>query len=312
MAEGCNLPASKEDIEQIEESLNKGIETDRRKFASSSLKNIYEHNSEGLLKSLSDPKNIGYKPLNQLLKKAFGEGKVTVEEESKLNFALYLILKDHHNPQGLFEKPPVHRGPGSTSVDHPYEILCAAALMQNKFMSSNGHSLTIRKTDRIDLGQKSPSNNILSTTKKNTIESDILISRDKGLIDGYDVIGIDAKYSKNGNYSSTKDLARQLKGIKNSLNDGSLQEFYFATNGKFSSQFKNEIFEVNRCIIKEAIVENREFYKDVRYVTKPENESISAAELAGSIDFEKYKDKINELIKDKLPQIGFCEGVSFS
>ena len=311
MAEGCNLPTTKDDFKQIQNSLEKGLSTDQRKFASSLLRSIQKNNIKELMLSLNDPENINYQLVNKALVKSFGEGKVSPHHEAKLNKALYTILKDHPNPQGLFEKPPRHRGPGSTSVDHPYEVLSAAALVQKKFNSSTGHTLKIYKTDRLDLGQKSPSTHVLSTVKKNTIESDILINRDRGVLVGADVIGIDAKYSKGTTYDSTNGLTRQLDGIKNSLKDGSLTEFHFVTNVKFSTGFKRMVDDANLDLIANALNNNKSLYNDIKNLTKDEKDTVNAIELIAKLNFEKDREQINNLLKDRVPQIGYCEKVIF-
>lgn len=313
MSEGCNLPTTNEDFRQIKDSLEKGLPREQRKFASSLLRGFQKNNFEDFKNSLYNQEDKHFEMINDTLVKSFGSGKVSEVEEKQLNSALYTILKEHPNPQGLFEKPPKHRGPGSTSVDHPYEVLCAAAIVQNRIFnnikSSNGRNLMIYSTDRVDLGQKSPSLNILSTRKKNTIESDILIQRPRAI--GYDVIGLDAKYSKGTTYNTTDGLDRQLKGIKSSLSDHSLTEFHFVTNKFFSPKFKEMIDNANRELIADALTKNNELYDDLRIITKEENNSIKAIELASKLDFVKDRNEINQLTKDRVPQIGYCEKINF-
>lgn len=310
MAEGCNLHFTREDFKQIQNSLDKGLPTDQKKFASSLLRSVQKTNLKELMNSLSDKSSQNYELVNKALIKSFGEGKVTTTLEAKLNSAIYSILKEHPNPQGLFEKPPTHRGPGSTSVDHPYEVLCAAALVQGEVKSSTGHLLKIYSTDRLDLGQKSPSNNILSTAKKGTIESDILIQRDNILQSK--IIGIDAKYTKETTYKPKPGLARQLNGVKSALQDRDITEFHFVTNAQFSNTFKTMVENVNRELIADAMIKNNELYSGIRdIISKPEKETINAVELAAKLDFQRDRGKINPLIDNRVPQIGYCEGVNF-
>jgi hypothetical protein len=309
MSEGCNLPTSKEDYNQIQSSLERGLTTDQGKVASSLLRNVQKDNPTELMSSLKDPKNVNYQIVNKALVKSFGEKKVFQEEEAKLNRALYSILKDHPDPQGLFEKPPKHRGPGSTSVDHPYEVLCAAALVQKEFKSSNGHTLKIYNTDRLDLGQKSASNQVLSTVKKNTIESDILIQRSRGPFNGFDIIGIDAKYTKDSTYNKLSD--RQLDGVKSSLLNGELSEFHFVTNAHFTEKFKERIDTANREIIIEAMYRNKDIYAGISEITNTERQSIDAIALAAKLDFKNDREQINSLLNDRVGQIGYSEKVNF-
>jgi len=312
MPEGCNLHFTNVDFKEIQSSLDKGLPKDQKRFASSILRIAQKNNFKKLMNSLSNPKDLHYDLVSKSLIKAFGEGKVIKPMEADLNKALYTVLKDHPDPQGLFEKPPVHRGPGSTSVDHPYEVLCAAALIQSKCNSSIGKKLRIYPTDRLDLGQKSPSINILSTAKKNTIESDILIERRKNFTET-ETIGIDAKYTKYSTYAFKEaDLIRQLAGVKSALSDESITEYHFVTNAKFSDKFKRTVDNTNRELIAEAAIENKELYNDFKEMLPlEESATADAVELALKIDFEKDREKINELVKERVPQIGYSEKVIF-
>ena len=307
MAEGCNLYVTDKDSKEIQNSLDKGLPSDQRKFASTMLRTAQQSNLTELMNALSKTDHPHHTLVNKTLIKAFGEGKVTKSMEDKLSKAVHTILEDHRNPQGLFEKPPAHRGPGSTSVDHPYEVLCAAALIHAKtsgeLISSTGQRLEIKPTDRLDLGQKSPSKNILSTAKKNTIESDILIQRNDK------VIGFDSKYTSGSTYESISQ--RQLDGIKSALKDGSLTEFHFVTNAIFSSSAKKAINKINRELIAEAAINNKLLYDDLRYATETEENNIKAIEIANKLDFENDRKKINSLIRDKVRQVGYCEHVNF-
>lgn len=306
MAEGCNLYTTDKDFKEIQNSLNKGLPSDQRRFASTMLRTAQKSNLTEFMNVLSNLNHPQHDLVNKTLIKAFGEGKVTKPMEEKLSRAVHTILKDHSNPQGLFEKPPTHRGPGSTSVDHPYEVLCAAALVQDKVKSSTGHLLKIYSTDRLDLGQKSPSNHILSTAKKGTIESDILIQRNGN------VIGIDAKYTNKTTYRPKPGLTRQLKGIKSALQDYDITEYHFVTNAKFSSDFKKMVDNMNRELIADAMKNNEELYGGIRnIISTPEQKTINAVELATKLDFERDRGKINSLINNRVPQIGYCEEVNF-
>src|SRR3972149_3763863 len=136
MAEGCNLHLTRSDVNKIEVARNIGEKVDAQNISRELLKCSLKNNSQEFMRTLKDKNHPAYKPAKELLIKALGEGQVSGEEENKLPDALHLILKDHPNPQGLFEKPPIHRGPGSTAMSHPYELLCTAALIQKEVVTS--------------------------------------------------------------------------------------------------------------------------------------------------------------------------------
>lgn len=258
------------------------------------------------MRVLNDKNHPSYKTAKELLIKALGEGQVTKEEENKLPAALHLILKDHPNPQGLFEKPPTHRGPGSTAMSHPYELLCTAALIQKEVLTSLGNSLKIYSTDRIDFGEKFASHYALSTKKKNTGESDLLIYK------GAKEIGIDAKYTKGSEYKEKPDFPRQLDAIRSAFSDKQLHEFYLITNAQFHSDFKEMVDNTNAEIIQDCAKENNRIYKDFKDITKVEKEKVDVLEMIRNLDFHKDREEINKLTqKYDIPQIGICERVNF-
>ena len=306
MAEGCNLHLTLSDVNKIEAARNIGEKVDAQNISRELLKCSLKNNSQEIMRVLNDKNHPAYKTAKELLIKALGEGRVTKEEANKLSDALYLILKDHPNPQGLFEKPPVHRGPGSDPMSHPYELLCTAALIQKEVTTSLGNSLKIYSTDRIDFGEKFASSYALSTKKKNTGESDILIGR------GAKEIGIDAKYTKGSIYGVKPDLLGQLDKIRSAFSDDQLHEFYFVTNAQFHSDFKEMVDNANAKIIQDCAKENNRIYKDFKDITKVEKEKVDVLEMIRNLDFHNDRKQINKLTqKHDIPQIGICERVNF-
>lgn len=305
MAEGCNLYLTKSDFKQVEEAINKGQKTEASKISREILNATLKNERQEFMNVLSNKNHPSHKLTQELLVKSLGEGKVRKDEENRLAGALHTVLKDHPNPQGLFDKPPEYRGPGSEEMNHVYELLSTAALIQKEVITSLGNKLKICPTDRVDFGQKFASHYALSTIKKGTIEADTRIGR------GSKVIAIDAKYSKNFVYTGKPDTERQLKGIQNNFRDGQLQEFYFITNGEFHPDFKEKVNEYNQKIFKDRANENRTIYKDYKYLSKAEKDELPPEDVL-DIDFEKNSVVVNGLVKKyEIPQIGMCEHVNY-
>ena len=305
MAEGCNLHLTRSDIKQVEEAINIGQKADTSKIARDLLNTTLKNDRQEFMNVLHDKNYPSHKLTQNILVKSLGENKVTKQEENRLTGALHTVLKDHPNPQGLFDKPPEYRGPGAEEMNHPYELLSTAALIQKEITTSLGNKLKIYPTDRLDFGQKFASHYALSTRKKGTIEADTRIDR------GSKVIGIDAKYSKGFVYNLFPETERQLKGIQNNFRDGQLQEFYFITNGVFHPNFKDKVNEYNQKIFKDRANENRAIYKDYKHLSKAEKDELPPESVL-DIDFEKNSDVVNELVKKyEIRQIGMCEHVNY-
>jgi len=302
------------DVDKIEAARNIEQKMEPGKISREMLQCALKNNPKEFMRVLNDQKHPSYEKAKELLIKSLGEGKVSPLEQSRLPKALHSILKNTSNPQGLFEKPPAHRGPGSTPTSHPYEALGAAALIQKEVATSTGKTLKIHSTDRIDFGQKAASNYTLSTRTKGTIESDVLIQRENAFGVITESIGIDTKYSKRTTYSTTNGLTRQLNGIRNSLNDGQLDEFHFVTNAQFSSRFKQMVNDTNTELIKDWVEKsgNSEFNNDIQKISGSKNEDTSISEMVDKLDYNNNRQKINQLTeKYDIPQIGFCEKVNY-
>lgn len=290
MADGCNLYLTEKDLNDVESSIDKGKVIDESKFAANALDCLTEKYPESLIKVLDNKLDPRHDSLTKLTIESFGKGKLGIIEESKLPSAVKEILKFTLDTTGLFKHPPKEHGPGASRVRHPYEVIAAAAIVQNRTIySKSGVPLKLYNTDRIDFGHKHATNHFMKS-KGGTHESDIYISRKPGEAP----VGVDAKYSSSGIYKSFLVSDRQLSGIRKSIGDGQLEEFFFVTNGQFDGKLLERISQFNRLITKDWIEYNKEFYgfKDIS---------------------QNYVDNnYNELIKEyNIPRIQVCEHVSF-
>ncbi len=274
------------------------------------MNNMLKNNVDDLKGILSNPNDPGHRIVQILLENSLGKNKVTKTEENLLPSALHTVLKDHPNPQGLFDAPPEYRGPGADPMSHPYELLYTAALIQKEVSTSLGKNLKIYSTDRIDFGQKAASNFALSTRKKGTIESDTLIHR------GYDApIGIDGKYSKDSSYGLKPDTVRQLEGISKAFGDGQLKEFYFVSNVKFKQGFKDKVEEYNFKILENKANDNKSLYNELEKLINDEKNKLPNKDVP-KINLIKDNKELNKELKVlarkyEIPQIGLCEDVKY-
>lgn len=290
MADGCNLYLTEKDLNDVESSIDKGKTIDESNFAANALDCLTEKNPDSFIRVLGNKSDPRHDSLAKLTIESFGKGKLGIVEETKIPTAVKEILKFTPNTTGLFKNPPKERGPGASRVRHPYEVIAAAAIVQQKTIpSKNGKALKLYDTDRIDFGVKHASNFFLPK-KGGTVESDILISREPGSTP----IGIDVKYSSSGIYNSFLISERQLNGIKNSINDGQLKEFFFVTNGQFGNKFSDRISNQNRSLVNDWVDRNKD-YKSIKDTNK-----------------EYIDNNYQQLVKDfEIPQINLCENVSF-
>lgn len=111
---------------------------------------LLQNNPNGLLK-MCNPDDKMHRLVQARLLEALGphQNKLSESEEYNLPAALATILKDHKEVYGLFDKPPVHRGPGSTSMRHPYELLSTASIIKSGGVKTSlGSVLTITEYDK--------------------------------------------------------------------------------------------------------------------------------------------------------------------
>jgi hypothetical protein len=270
-----------------------------------------------LLSVLSDPHNIGYRQLQEALAHVTGgRAKMTDKEFIALPQAFRTILKDHPNAMGIFQKAPSHRAPGMSAVAQHYEILSTAALKTGEFRTSSNKSLAIYPTDRVDFGIKF-AHGFAQPSQHGTIEADILIHRNSGIIDGLlmrqeKAIAIDAKYTKDDQYSNVPH--RQLAGIRNGFNDGKFDEFIFVTNKEFSKDFKKAVGETNLGLVHDYITKHNQDFRseELKFLTAEERAAMPAeiVELSRLSDLKEYTQAVKEFAERyDIDQIEVCEYV---
>jgi hypothetical protein len=301
MAEGCNLYSTRSDIKQLKDARNIGQKPGIGEIARDILNTTLTNDRQEFMNVLRDKNHPHHKITQNLLVNSLGKDKVTKQEENRLPEALLTVLKDHHNPHGLFAKPQKYRGPGAEEMKHPYELLSTAALIQREVPTSLGNKLKIYSSDRLDFGQKFASHYALTTRKKDTFEADTLVGR------GSKLIGIDGKYTNSYSYGVITE--RQLKSIRSGFNDGQIQEFYFVTNKQFTSGFKGWVEFYNFQIIKEKSYKNQSLEKEFKSL------EIELSGNRGDIQNEILKKNDSNLKKLSrkyhIPQIGMCEHVNY-
>lgn len=310
MAEGCNLYLTRSDIKQVKKAVDVGQKTEVSKISREILNATFKNERQKFMNVLSNKNHPSHKLTKELLVKSLGEDKVTKSEENRLTDALYTVLKNHPNPQGLFKNPPKYRGPGADAMSHPYELLSTAAIIQNEVPTSLGTKLKIYLTDRVDFGQKLAAKYALSSRKEGTIEADTLIEIKRPSERG--IIAIDSKYTKGSTYGLKPDSDRQFKGIKNAFNDGQLKEFYFVTNAEFNKDFKDKVDDYNIQIFKEEAERDNKLFKEFEnHLIKEERKGYIQEDFKDAY-FKNNIDLLNEITqKYKIPQIGLCEKVNY-
>lgn len=274
---------------------------------------LKQASSKRVLSILSDPKHPAYRLLSKHLAKSI-KSKMTQAELQRLPEAFRTILKKHPNAMGLFEKAPLHRGPGASAVQDHYEIFSAAALISGSYRTARGKVLSIDPGDRVDFGIKF-ARGYAQPKRYGTIEANILVHK-SGLISGK-TVAIDSKYSETGNYGAKADLQRQLDGIKTGFRDGKIDEFCFVTNGKFGNRFKGMVKEENLKIAMDYARRHNRLYHDEKhgidkeYLTKEEKENIPDDKIPESF-FREYNEQVIEFVnKYEISQIDLCQHVKF-
>ncbi len=239
MADGCNLYFTEKDLKDVESSLENHKVLNEGRFAANALDCLLKQDPDKFIRTLNDKNDPKHEMIFKMTLKSMGMGKVSSSEEMKIPSALKSVLKFTKNPTGLFTKQPTNRGAGSDRMKHPYELLTAATLVQKeKLYTTNGKSLTLYSTDRIDFGYKH-AGDFFARSKGGTFESDVIISRMGGK-----QVGIDAKYRSEEICHLTNSTAKQIERIQNGINDGQLEGYFFTTNGVFSSTFHNAVKDI--------------------------------------------------------------------
>ncbi len=317
MVDGCNLYVSDKDYGQILDSRSRqhefcrlaaNLELGKREIQAE----LHKASAARLVDILSSDKNHAFGALQKLLAKATGgEAKMSDAEYRALPEAMRLILKDHPNAMGLFEKVPSHRGPGSSAVQHPYEVFSVAALKVRAFNSSLGKTLAISPLDRVDFGLKA-AKGYAQPKRYGTIEFDAIISkpiRDFPLEER--TIAVDAKHSKTGVYGAKPDLDRELQGIRTALRDGKINEFYFVTNGIFDNSFRMAVDAANVAIVRDWAEAHNRLWDTNAHLTAKESEFTPSGRI--NIDeFTQYDERLTSFaLRYDVPQVDICQRVNF-
>ena len=308
MADGCNLYFTERDLLNVEKSIDNRKVIDETKFAGNALNALLKNDPDKFINVLWDLKDPKHSIVQNLLTKSLSHGQLIKDDEWNLSKALNTVLDIQKDPQGLFEKPPKYRGPRSSSMQHGAELLTTAAIIQQSVYSTSGKKLYIDKTwDTIGFGQKLPAKYTLS----NTIEADTVIARETNIFGGYDLIGIDTKYSRTSlTYGIISE--RQLEGIRNNFRTNNLQEFFFVSNVQFSNGFKERVHDYNIKIFQDRL----EFDNDLRIEfgnhLNSEERKTYIPDNFEHFDFYKNPTALVETAKEYgVPQIELCEEVVF-
>jgi len=313
MADGCNLYFTEKDLVDVEKSIENQKVIDERKFAGNALACLLKKDPDKFIDVLWNHKDPKHVIVQNLLVKSLSHNQLIEQDEWKLSKALNTVLNIQKDPQGLFVKPPAYRGAGSSSMQHGAELLTTAAIVQQSVYSTSGKKLYIDKiTDTIGFGQKLPAKYTLSKR----IEADTVIARDTNIFGGYDLIGIDTKYSKSSSTYGIKDrehFDRQMEGVRHNFRDGNLQEFFFVSNVKFSSDFKKGIQDYNIKIFNDMMRNDSSLRKEAGKHLHPQEAKNYIPQEYGKIDFYKDRMAFEHTIKNcpSVPQIELCENVNF-
>lgn len=268
--------------------------------------------SKTLLEILENPEHRAFHSVKTLLVKSL-PSEMTAEEKEQLPDAYRVILKDHPSAMGLFMQATSERAPGQSAVQHHYEILSTAALIESKFQTKSGKMLSIDPVDRVDFGMKMAAGHT-QPKRFGTLEADVLVHKNVGLGLMFEkTVGIDAKYSKTGQYGANKaELERQLKGIRTGFRDGKIDEFIFVTNGVFAKNFNKMVEKCNAAIVRDVIEEKNLVITETprEFLTAKEKNNLPSTTIPESI--LEDKEKIGKFVsRYEIPQIDLCEHVTF-
>lgn len=285
MPVGCNLYFSSDDINKARASLKKGRDYYMEYEILPNGMEALKSKATLFISILKDPNHLNFKLVKDWLNDQIA-GTETVKQEyrERMPKAMALVLEQTPDALGLAVRVPKYRGKRSNAVydnlkhktrgdAFAYEILGTAALIERKWLSKDGEAtLQIDPKDRVDFGVKfqasydGASSELKDQPRRLTVEADTYIQRHEK------IIGIDFKYSKNGEYSSYS--IDQLKGIKNAILTGECTEFNFVTNGRFSEGFTKAVDQINQDLDKthsrlmETCDEEHENFRKIRLFEK--------------------------------------------
>lgn len=315
---GCTLNLTNQDYDQMKNSfsarakMEEPLDKTRLEKVRAAL---HRSASETVLSILGDPNHKAYQSVSRLLAISVGN-KMSEEERQRLPEAFRTILKDHPGAMGLFRAAPAHRGPGTSPVQHQYEIFSTAALMKEVYKTATGKTLYIGPGDSVDFGIKF-AKDYAQPKRYGTVEADTLVFKSDLLTQR--TVAIDAKYSATGNYGvkDKNDLQRQLDGIRTGFKDGKIAEFCFVTNGVFGEGFKEMVKAENLKIARDYAERKNLLYHDEKhgidkqYLTREEREGIPPGKIPEGFFREDHR-RVKEFIdKYKIPQIDMCQHVKF-
>jgi hypothetical protein len=313
---GCTLTYTSKDHRQSFRSAEKAP-PETKKISDERLSKIrsamHRAPAELIWNILKDPNHRAHESIKTLIARSIGCS-MEVLDLHKVAEALVVVLKDHPDAMGLFEKAPSHRGPGASPLSHHYEITSAAALKEATFKTLSGKDLFISPADRLDFGIKF-ARDYAQPKRYGTIEADILVGRGKNLVDEK-TLAIDAKYSQTSirGVPDQNELNRQCEGIRTGFKDGKINEFCFVTNGVFNRKFREMIDIENLRIAKDWVKQTDQLYRDIdKNILEPEERSNRPEDIISDKFFHKNNiEQVQEFIrKYDIPQIELCQHVKF-
>lgn len=140
----------------------------------------------------------------------------------------------------------------NVALGSAYELIGTSALIRSVSTPVNGGPrLYIDPArDDVSFGAKSTINRemnrlgVIELPTRRTIESDLRIGRGD-LLSGYREIGVDFKHSSQGVRHASEDLRSQVVHVARAIRHGDIDEFHFATNGKFGDSFRTVVEAAN-------------------------------------------------------------------
>ena len=219
--------------------------------------------------ALTDPTHWRHEETKeQLIRVVIGNEAIGPDYKDQLCKDIAEVIRATPNALGLVEEATLRgqrnavatTGKLGTGLGYAYEIMGTAELIRSGSTATNTRlKLHIDVgSDRVDHGIKlqasylDPERKLFQSRKE--IEADILIYKPGGR-----EVAVDFKHAKGGGGFSDKggkgntragksDLASQLAGVVNALKTGEIHEFHFATNGHFSTGFKEAVDQTNATL----------------------------------------------------------------
>jgi len=313
---GCTLNHTLKDHKQAMQSLNRNpipVDPMNKESRARARDALRKASSKTMSDILSNKNHPAYKSVSNLLASAINS-KMTVKEKTKLPEAFSVVLDKQPDAMGLFEKAPTHRGPGSSAVQHHYEIFSPAALISDSYQTVKGKTLSINPGDRVDFGMKFASG-YAQPKRYGTIEADLLVNKSSFMNEK--TVAIDCKFSETGNFGAKDGLKRELDGIRTGFRDGKIDEFCFVTNGIFGEGFKEKVQAENLEIARDYATRHNRLYHDEKHgidrdnLTEEEVKSIPPGKIPESL-FRKDDVKVKEFVNTyEVPQIDMCQHVKY-